>query len=167
MLAGALGEAGWTSVEANNQNEEKNHTFSHTYFMFEGGERGGPMATYLVSADARENFDLWTNTAVRRAVRTGGQVTGVELECLSNGGLSGSVGLNPGGGVIFSAGAFGSAKLLFRSKLYGSETGWVGTDATQAVSARRTSSRLSPAAPRTARPSSPRRSGSTCPSAAI
>jgi cellobiose dehydrogenase (acceptor) len=117
VLSGGLAEAGWTSVEANKQNEEKNRTFSHTYFMFADGERGGPMGTYLVSADARDNFDLWTNTAVRRAVRTGGQVTGVELECLSNGGLSGSVKLNPGGGVIFSAGAFGSAKLLLRSKL--------------------------------------------------
>jgi cellobiose dehydrogenase (acceptor) len=119
VLSGGLAEAGWTSVEANKQNEEKNRTFSHTYFMFADGERGGPMGTYLVSADARDNFDLWTNTAVRRAVRTGGQVTGVELECLSNGGLSGSVKLNPGGAVIFSAGAFGSAKLLLRSKLYG------------------------------------------------
>jgi cellobiose dehydrogenase (acceptor) len=83
--------------------------------MFAGGERDGPLATYLVSADGRDNFDLWTNTAVRRAVRTGSKVTGVELECLTDGGYSGTIKLNEGGGVIFSAGAFGSAKLLLRS----------------------------------------------------
>lgn len=84
--------------------------------MFRYGERDGPLATYLVSSLARESFTLWTNTAVRRAVRTGSKVTGVELECLSSGGYSGTINLNPGGGVIFAAGAFGSAKLLLRSK---------------------------------------------------
>ncbi|KAK4150359.1 cellobiose dehydrogenase [Chaetomidium leptoderma] len=115
VLSSGLAESGWKSVNANEASNEKNHTFAHTHFMFAGGERNGPLATYLVSADARDNFDLWTNTAVRRAVRTGGEVTGVELECLSNGGFSGNVKLNPKGGVIFSAGTFGSAKLLFRS----------------------------------------------------
>lgn len=118
VLSSGLAKSGWKSVIANDAPNEKNHTFAHTHFMFAGGERNGPLATYLVSADARDNFDLWTNTAVRRAVRSGGQVTGVELECLSNGGLSGTVKLNPKGGVIFSAGAFGSAKLLLRSESY-------------------------------------------------
>jgi Choline dehydrogenase and related flavoproteins len=86
--------------------------------MFHNGERDGPLATYLVSAYERENFRLWTNTAVRRALRTGATVTGVELECLTTGGFNGTVKLNPGGGVIFSAGAFGSAKLLLRSKFF-------------------------------------------------
>lgn len=115
VLSSGLAKSGWKSVVANDAPNEKNHTFAHTHFMFAGGERNGPLATYLVSADARDNFDLWTNTAVRRAVRTGSKVTGVELECLSNGGLSGTVNVNPNGGVIFSAGAFGSAKLLLRS----------------------------------------------------
>jgi cellobiose dehydrogenase (acceptor) len=117
VLSSGLAESGWKEVVANEVPNEKNRTFAHTHFMFAGGERNGPLATYLVSADARENFSLWTNTAVRRAVRTGGKVTGVELECLTDGGYSGVVKLNEGGGVIFSAGAFGSAKLLFRSKL--------------------------------------------------
>jgi len=85
--------------------------------MYSGGERGGPMATYLVSAYARKDFSLWMNTAVRRVVRTGGHVTGVELECLTNGGISGVVNLTPKTGrVILAAGTFGSAKLLLRSK---------------------------------------------------
>ncbi|KAK1750876.1 cellobiose dehydrogenase [Echria macrotheca] len=115
VLAGGLNKTGWTYVIPNESPESKNRTFGHTTFMFDHGERGGPLATYLVSALARDNFHLWTNTAVRRAVRTGSKVTGVELECLSSGGYSGTVKINNGGGVIFSAGTFGSAKLLLRS----------------------------------------------------
>lgn len=115
VLSGGLAESGWTSVVANDEPNSKNHTFAHSHFMFAGGERDGPLATYLVSADGRDNFDLWTNTAVRRAVRSGSKVTGVELECLTDGGYSGTIKLNEKGGVIFSAGAFGSAKLLLRS----------------------------------------------------
>lgn len=86
--------------------------------MFRYGERDGPLATYLVSANNRDNFDLWTGSAVRRAIRTGGKVTGVELECLRDGGYSGEVKISAKGGVIFSAGTFGSAKLLMRSKSF-------------------------------------------------
>jgi cellobiose dehydrogenase (acceptor) len=117
VLSSGLAESGWKSVVPNDEPNAKNHTYGHSTFMFADGERGGPLATYLVSASGRDNFDLWTNTAVRRAVRTGGKVTGVELECLSDGGLSGNVKLNDKGGVIFASGAFGSAKLLLRSKL--------------------------------------------------
>jgi cellobiose dehydrogenase (acceptor) len=115
VLSSGLAESGWKSVVPNDEPNAKNHTYGHSTFMFADGERGGPLATYLVSASGRDNFDLWTNTAVRRAVRTGGKVTGVELECLSDGGLSGTVKLNDKGGVIFASGAFGSAKLLLRS----------------------------------------------------
>ncbi|KXX80350.1 Cellobiose dehydrogenase [Madurella mycetomatis] len=115
VLTSGLSESGWTEIIANDAPDQKNRTFAHTHYMFAGGERDGPLATYLVSADSRDNFDLWTNTAVRRALRTGSTVEGVELECLSNGGFNGTVKLNPNGGVIFAAGAFGSAKLLLRS----------------------------------------------------
>lgn len=116
VLASGLRASGWTEVVANEVPDKKNRTFAHTHYMFRNGERDGPLATYLVSAYGRENFKLWTNTGVRRALRTGGTVTGVELECVTDGGFNGTVKLNPGGGVIFSAGAFGSAKLLLRSK---------------------------------------------------
>ncbi len=117
VLAKGLNSTGWKEVVANDQPEQRNRTFAETAYMFDHGERGGPLATYLVSASARDNFDLWLNTAVRRAVRTGSKVTGVELECLG-GGYSGIVNLKPGGGVIFSAGTFGTTKLLFRSKIF-------------------------------------------------
>ena len=116
VLASGLNQTGYTEVVANDVPAQKNRTFGHSTFMFENGERGGPLATYLVSALARPNFNLWVNSAVRRAVRTGSKVTGVELECMSTGGYSGTININPGGGVIFSSGTFGSQKLLLRSK---------------------------------------------------
>lgn len=111
VLATAFSADGWTQVTANDVPDQKNRTFSHSPFMYEGGQRQGPMGTYLVTALQRSNFKLLTNTTVRRVVRTGSKATGVELES----GYCGTVKLNTGGRVILSAGTFGSSKLLFRS----------------------------------------------------
>lgn len=83
--------------------------------MFSNGERGGPMATYLVSANGRTNFHLWLNTSVERINRDGGHATGLNVIPTNNGGRFGTVPLAPKGRVILSAGAFGTPKLLFRS----------------------------------------------------
>ncbi|CAN9084886.1 cellobiose dehydrogenase [Alternaria alternata] len=116
VLSGALGADGWKSVVANNQQNQKNRTYSHSPFMYDNGQRQGPLGTYMVSALARKNFKLWTNTMARRIVRSGGAATGVELESGVGGtGYCGTVNLNPGGRVIVSGGAFGSSKVLFRS----------------------------------------------------
>ncbi|ERS96200.1 hypothetical protein HMPREF1624_07109 [Sporothrix schenckii ATCC 58251] len=122
VLGGGLKAAGWQEIVPNEHPELKNHTFGHSTFMYSGGERSGPLATYLVSASQRgpDKFALWPNTMVRRLVRTGGHATGVEIECTTLGGGSGGhagvVQLTPGTGrVIVSAGAFGSAKVLLRS----------------------------------------------------
>lgn len=114
VLTGALGADGWTNVKANDKPTEKHRTFSKTPYMYANGQRQGPLGTYLVTALARSNFKLWTNTAVKRVIRTNGKATGVELEG-GAGGYCGNVTLNAGGRVILSAGTFGSAKLLFRS----------------------------------------------------
>ncbi|KAL5472435.1 hypothetical protein PMIN07_000881 [Paraphaeosphaeria minitans] len=111
VLASAFAAAGWKQVTANNVPDQKDRVFSHSPFMYEGGQRQGPMGTYLVTALQRSNFKLLTNTTVRRVVRTGSKATGVELES----GYCGTVKLNAGGRVILSAGTFGSSKLLFRS----------------------------------------------------
>ncbi|KAI1775447.1 carbohydrate-binding module family 1 protein [Hypoxylon cercidicola] len=116
VLAGGLKSGGWTEVTANDVPNQKNHTYSHSPFMFSGGERGGPMATYLVSASKRKNFQLWMNTAVKRVIRTGGHVTGIEVEPFLNGGYTGILNVTSvTGRVILSAGTFGSAKILLRS----------------------------------------------------
>ena len=114
VLSGALGADGWTNVVANNKPNEKHRTYSHTPYMYAKGQRQGPLGTYLMTARARSNFRFWTNTAVKRVIRTAGKASGVELEG-GVGGYCGNVTLNPGGRVILSAGAFGSAKLLLRS----------------------------------------------------
>ncbi|KAK3321274.1 cellobiose dehydrogenase [Cercophora scortea] len=115
MLGGSLGAAGWKYIIPNEHPNEKNRTYGPSTFMYSGGERGGPLATYLVSASQRKTFTLWTNTVAKRVVREGGHATGVELEC-NGAGYAGVVSVTPGTGrVILAAGAFGSAKLLFRS----------------------------------------------------
>jgi cellobiose dehydrogenase (acceptor) len=118
VLAGGLRKNGWKELEVPNAHPDlKNHTFGHTTFMFSGGERGGPLATYLVSASKQRRFDLWTNTAVKRVIRTGGHVTAVELECTGENGHYGTLKVTPNKGrVVLSAGTFGSAKILMRSE---------------------------------------------------
>ncbi|PGH26426.1 hypothetical protein AJ80_01924 [Polytolypa hystricis UAMH7299] len=115
-LGSTLANAGWKSVTANQAPNEKNKVFTRTPYMFSGGERGGPLATYLVSASQRSNFKLWTNTAVRRVTRTGGRITGVEVEAFAEGGYTGVVKVSDAvGRVILSAGTFGTPKILMRS----------------------------------------------------
>lgn len=117
VLTKGLSASGWEYVVGNDVPERKNRTFGHGQFMFSGGQRSGPLATYLASAVARPDvFSLWTDTAVDRIVRKGAHATGVEVSCSAGTGYSGTVNLTPGKGrVIVSAGAFGTPKLLFRS----------------------------------------------------
>ncbi|QKX62083.1 uncharacterized protein TRUGW13939_09239, partial [Talaromyces rugulosus] len=116
IISSGLAASGWQSITVNDQPELKNHTYGHTEYMFSHGERGGPMATYLETASARSNFQLWMNTTVKRVTRTGGHVTGVEVEAYLDGGYEGTVNLTSvTGRVILSAGTFGTAKILMRS----------------------------------------------------
>lgn len=111
-----LAQAGWDSVTANNVPDQKNQTYAHTPYMYSNGERGGPMATYLVTASARSNFHMWLNTSVERINRVGGHATSLNVIATNNGGRQGTVQLTPvTGRVIVAGGAFGTAKLLFRS----------------------------------------------------
>ena len=116
VVAGGLRAAGWTNVTANNVPDQKNRTFSHTPYMYINGERGGPLATYLVTAKARSNFAMWTNTTVNRVIRNGAQITGVQVQAYGPGGYAGTVNVTPSTGrVILAAGTFGTPKILYRS----------------------------------------------------
>ena len=116
VLSGGLGSGGWSKVTANSSPDRKNRTFSNAPFMFSNGQRGGPLATYLTSAKKRSNFNLWLNTSVKRVIRDGGHITGIEVEAFRTGGYQGIVNVtNISGRVILSAGTFGSAKILMRS----------------------------------------------------
>ena len=116
IIGQGLNNAKWTNVTANSVPGSKNRTFAYTAYQELNGERGGPMATYLVTAVARSNFHMWLNTSVERIVRSGGHATGLDVVAYYGGGYSGRVQLTPiTGRVIVSAGTFGTAKLLFRS----------------------------------------------------
>ncbi|KAI1389821.1 uncharacterized protein F4822DRAFT_442940 [Hypoxylon trugodes] len=117
VIANGLKAAGWKNVPVpNDAPTEKNHTYGATTYMFSGGERAGPLTTYLSTAAKRDNFALWMNTPARRALREGSHITGVELDCTVEGGGYGTVSVTPKTGrVIVSAGTFGSAKFLLRS----------------------------------------------------
>lgn len=111
-----LASANWTSVTANNVPGQKDRTYAHTAYMYSGGERGGPMATYLVTANGRNNFHLWLNTSVERINRIGGHATSLDVIATNNRGHVGTVHLtNTTGRVILAAGTFRTPKLLSRS----------------------------------------------------
>ncbi|CAG9989475.1 unnamed protein product [Clonostachys byssicola] len=116
IVSQGLKSAGWNEVDPIANPNAKNRTYTDGPYMFIGGERGGPLATYLRSANKRSNFDMWTNTQVKRVVRERGHVTGVEVEPYAGNGYVGTVPLTKNTGrVILSAGTFGSAKILLRS----------------------------------------------------
>ncbi|KAF2477538.1 cellobiose dehydrogenase, partial [Lindgomyces ingoldianus] len=103
-------------IQANDKPNAKDRIISHTEHFFLHGERGGPMATYLVSASRRRNFKLQMNTTVSRIIRNGGFMTGVAVESTSPGGYTGTINITPKTGrVILSAGVFGTSKILIRS----------------------------------------------------
>jgi cellobiose dehydrogenase (acceptor) len=116
VLSSGLTSGGWTKITANSSPNSKNRTFSNTPFMYSNGQRGGPLATYLTTAKKRTNFNLWLNTTVKRVIRDGGHITGVEVEPFRSGGYKGIVNVtSTTGRVVLSAGTFGSAKILMRS----------------------------------------------------
>lgn len=103
-------------IDANEDLVDRNRVTASPEYFFLNGEKGGPMATYLVSASKKKDFKLQMNTMVTRVLRKGDTATGVEVEATSPGGISGTLKVTPGKGrVILSAGVFGSFKILLRS----------------------------------------------------
>jgi cellobiose dehydrogenase (acceptor) len=103
-------------ITANDKPNDKNHVSSYAEFFYLNGEKGGPMATYLVTASARKNFRLQLNTTVTRVLRNGDIALGVAVEATSPGGLTGTIKVTPKTGrVILSAGVFNTFKILLRS----------------------------------------------------
>ncbi|KAJ3122408.1 hypothetical protein HK098_002894 [Nowakowskiella sp. JEL0407] len=116
LLSPTLASSGWTNVPDPNANPDlKNRTFYRPPTMFINGQRGGPLATYMVNARSRTNFAILFDTMGLRAVRTGSKITGVDVQATGGRGFTGTIYLNPNGRVISSAGTFGSAKFLWRS----------------------------------------------------
>lgn len=104
--------AGYSEVNMNDEADRKNSVFGHTLYDYHGGQRGGPVTTYLQSALKRSNFLLKSNVTVTRAVRTGSKATGV-LATVN--GVDTTINLTSTGRVIFSGGAVFSPSLLMHS----------------------------------------------------
>lgn len=116
VLSSTLAPNGWTQVTANQSPNAKNRTFAHTPYMYQGGERNGPLATYLQSARGQQGFQYVTNSTVNRVIRNGATITGVNVTAYGANGLNGIYSVKPNTGrVVLSAGTFGTAKILLRS----------------------------------------------------
>ena len=102
--------AGYADVDLNQQANNKSKVFGRPIFNYIGGQRGGPVRTYLQNALKRDNFHLQINTRVLRVARNGSTATGVVLA-----GDNSTVNLAEGGRVILSAGAMQSPQILMYS----------------------------------------------------
>ncbi|QRV99262.1 GMC oxidoreductase [Ceratobasidium sp. AG-Ba] len=114
ILKSVLDKQGYSELTVNNSPNSKNKVYGFTAFPTQGGKRTGPMDTYLKTSKARSNFRLVTGTKVLAVVRNGAQITGVQTDNTSLG-TNGVVSVKSNGRVILSAGAFGTAKILFQS----------------------------------------------------
>ncbi|KAK9416730.1 hypothetical protein SUNI508_09428 [Seiridium unicorne] len=113
VLSTFFNNLGWKSVDMINQPNEKFEVYSYPSWNIEDEKRAGPVRTYLPLAQKLENFTLQLGTKVIRLVRSGPEVTGVEVET-SNGGRE-TIGLAPNGRVILSSGALSTPRILFNS----------------------------------------------------
>jgi cellobiose dehydrogenase (acceptor) len=110
--------AGYAEVGLNDSpgNHTKTKKFGHPVYNYEGGQRSGPVKTYLQSALKRENFSFKTGARVLRVSRDGDLATGVEVS--PNGAIDGVTTeycIKEGGLIISSAGAMLSPQLLMWS----------------------------------------------------
>jgi cellobiose dehydrogenase (acceptor) len=108
--------AGYADVGLNDgpEDHQKTKVFGHPIWNYEGGQRSGPVKTYLQSALQRPNFSFQTGTKVVRVIREGETATGVETSTKEANGTS-SICVKKGGKVILSGGALLSPQLLMWS----------------------------------------------------
>ena len=112
-MKGFFSNLGWTSVDMSKQPNEKYQVYSHPAWNIENQKRAGPVRTYLPLAEKRDNFQLSMGTKVLRVLRTGGQITGVEVQLPSN--ETEIITLPQDGRVILSAGALSTPRVLWNS----------------------------------------------------
>ncbi|KAJ6600770.1 cellobiose dehydrogenase [Mycena sp. CBHHK59/15] len=113
LVSQLLNYQGYRQVTINDSPDSKDHVYGYSAYDFVAGKRGGPVASYLRTAKARKNFTLKMYTNVLNVVRNGANITGVKTNDTTV--KDGFYPLNQNGRVILSAGAYGSARVLFRS----------------------------------------------------
>ncbi|KAL1593994.1 hypothetical protein SLS59_009023 [Nothophoma quercina] len=108
--------AGYAEVGLNDgwEYHQKTKVFGHPIYNYEGGQRSGPVKTYLQSALQRSNFHFQTGSKVVRVIRDGQTATGVEIE-LKGSNATSIVNIAKNGRVVLSAGALLSPQLLMWS----------------------------------------------------
>ncbi|THG94036.1 hypothetical protein EW026_g7350 [Hermanssonia centrifuga] len=114
VVAQLLGGQGYSQTTINGNPNWKDHVYGFSAFDFLNGKRGGPVATYLQTALARQNFTFKQYTMVSNVVRNGAQITGVQTNDTSLG-PNGVVPLTPNGRVVLSGGSLGTPRILIQS----------------------------------------------------
>ena len=107
-----VGGAGFAEVEINAVSANKAKVFGHPIYDYKGGQRGGPVISYLQTALTRSNFHLQSGVWVNRIIHSGSTATGVVAN--ASGTIS-NIALSPKGRVIVSGGALKSPELLMKS----------------------------------------------------
>ncbi|KAL5113712.1 hypothetical protein ACEQ8H_008417 [Pleosporales sp. CAS-2024a] len=112
-----VGGAGYSEVDLNDNhsNHTKAKRFGHPIYSSEGGQRSGPVKTWLQSALTRKNFSFRTGARVLRVSRDGDVAKGVEVQSGDANGGSVEYCVQNGGQVILSGGANLSPQLLMWS----------------------------------------------------
>lgn len=104
--------AHYDELRLNDKPDRKSKAFGHPEFNYEGGQRSGPVKTYLQSALDRPNFTLVTGARVTRVAREGETAKGVDV--IING-TEMTLTMAASGRVVLSGGALFSPSLLMHS----------------------------------------------------
>lgn len=115
-VAAYLDAQGWSAVNQSAERNNKTKVYSHPNWDIGNTMRVGPLRTYLPLVEGQDNFSYQLNTTVRRVLREGATVTGVEYED-SNTGALGTYTLRAGGKVILAAGPWNTPRILFNSAI--------------------------------------------------
>lgn len=113
VLGGFFKGLGWKSVNQHEQPNEKHQAYGYPSWSVANGIRAGPVRSYLPLAQELDNFSLRLQTKVRRLVRRGGRITGVEVETES--GAIEIINIRAGGKVVLAAGSMSTPRVLFNS----------------------------------------------------
>lgn len=113
IFSAFLKNLGWKSVDMLSEPNEKHQVYSYPAWNIKNQMRAGPVRTYLPLAQQNDRFTLSLGTKVIRLVRSGGQVTGVEVETAI--GQSEVITLACNGRVVLASGALSTPRVLFNS----------------------------------------------------
>lgn len=108
-----LDAQGWSSVDQSAERNKKTKVYSYPNWDIGNQTRVGPLRTYLPLAEELDNFSYQLNSTVRRVIRNGASVTGVEYE--NEAGDIETVSLAKDGKVVLAAGPWGTPRILFNS----------------------------------------------------